>query len=80
MAVKAGGEHFQTRILIIADGVNGVAARLAGIAVPRTLGIALEGNIAMPPDALQEWRAALGVDSALRPLAGRRRGQSSDHF
>lgn len=66
VTVRAGSETFQARTLVAADGANGPTARLAGIAVPRSLGIALEGNIT--PDCYPPtWRNIFGIDVGATP-------------
>ncbi len=62
VVVRANGESFQGRILVAADGANGTTARLAGINVKITQGIALEGNITMSDGFPEQWRDVLGLD------------------
>ncbi|MBI4305418.1 MAG: geranylgeranyl reductase family protein [Chloroflexi bacterium] len=45
VAIKADGAGFRGRVLVIADGVNGTTATLAGIKVEHQIGAALEINL-----------------------------------
>lgn len=62
VVVRANGESFQGRILVAADGANGTTARLAGINVRITQGIALEGNITVSNGFPEQWQDVLGLD------------------
>lgn len=62
VVVRASHESFAGRALIAADGVNGRAARLAGIALPRWMGVALEGNITPSDTVLDTWQDRLALD------------------
>ncbi len=67
VTVRAGTEGFRARVLVGADGANGKTARLAGIPVERSLGIALEGNIELPPAREARWRERFAVDVGSSP-------------
>src|SRR4051794_35638385 len=62
VTVHAGSEVFEGWTLVAADGANGPTARLAGLKVPRTTLVGLEGNVtpggAFPP----EWEQVFGLD------------------
>jgi geranylgeranyl reductase family protein len=60
--VTAGGARFSSRLLVAADGANGVTARLAGVAVPRWKGIAFEGNVTVNGEFPVAWRDTIGID------------------
>lgn len=62
VTVKAGNERFRGRALVGADGANGKTARLAGIPVERSLGIALEGNVSAAPAEVERWSDTFAVD------------------
>lgn len=54
--LQTGGGMLRTRVVIGADGANGVVARGLGFDAPATSAVALEGNIAFPdgvPDAFR---------------------------
>lgn len=60
--VRAGNEQFRARALVGADGANGKTARLSGIPVQRSLGIALEGNMTVSAEEAERWRDTFAVD------------------
>ena len=66
VVVRAGTEAFEGRTLVAADGANGPTARLAGIAVDRRMGIALEGNVT-DDRAASAWRSMIGLDLGSTP-------------
>jgi geranylgeranyl reductase family protein len=67
VTVKAASEWFRARALVGADGANGKTARLAGIPVERSLGIALEGNVHLSPGDQLQWRERFAVDVGSSP-------------
>jgi flavin-dependent dehydrogenase len=62
VVVRAGRETFEGRTLVAADGANGPTARLAGVPVPRRLGVAYEANLRAPTGLGHEWHALIGLD------------------
>ncbi|HLZ71637.1 MAG TPA: geranylgeranyl reductase family protein [Dehalococcoidia bacterium] len=50
------------RVVIGADGANGVVARLCGLGGPRDVAVALEGNIPCPDGLPRRWQRAIGMD------------------
>jgi flavin-dependent dehydrogenase len=58
----AGGERFEGRALVAADGANGRTAALAGLAVRRRVGVALEANITPTGGIPAEWADTFGLD------------------
>jgi geranylgeranyl reductase family protein len=62
VGVLAGGVWHRGRLLVAADGANGVAARLAGIQTRLSLGVALEGNVTPKNGVPRDWDAAMGFD------------------
>ncbi|HLJ69468.1 MAG TPA: NAD(P)/FAD-dependent oxidoreductase [Chloroflexota bacterium] len=59
--VRAAGETFAGRALVVADGANGRTAAAAGVRVPRIMGIALEGNVT--PEAFPgNWERTFAID------------------
>lgn len=67
VVVRAGGESFVGRTLVIADGANGRTAKLAGVEVQRDMGIAYEGNITPRDSYPEEWCDTLGVEVGTCP-------------
>ncbi|MGH2444291.1 MAG: geranylgeranyl reductase family protein [Chloroflexota bacterium] len=59
--VRAGRQTFTGQALVIADGANGPSARLAGVRVARSKGIALEGNVTQERYPIQ-WQDRFGID------------------
>ncbi len=62
VAVTAGGERFEGRALVAADGANGRTAALAGLAVGRRVGVALEANITPAGGIPVEWTDTFGLN------------------
>ena len=62
VAVRAGGHTYRGRALVVADGANGVAAKMAGIQTDFLRGIALEGNISPKGAFPATWEKAIGID------------------
>lgn len=67
ITVRAGSGVFRGRALIGADGANGKTARLTGVPVERTLGIALEGNVDLDSGHADRWRQRYAVDVGSAP-------------
>ncbi|HEX6510157.1 MAG TPA: NAD(P)/FAD-dependent oxidoreductase [Chloroflexota bacterium] len=63
VVVHAESGVFQGRALVVADGVNGKTARLAGIRQHRRLVLALEGNVSPCGPFPREWERLLGMDA-----------------
>jgi flavin-dependent dehydrogenase len=59
---------YAARVLIGADGANGVTARAAGLTTQFEEAVALEGNLPYAQDIPQDWRDYVGLD--LGGLAG----------
>lgn len=62
VTVRARGGIYTGDVLVGADGANGVTARLAHLAGPRDLAVALEGNIAISGRAADVWNDTLALD------------------
>ncbi len=62
VTVRSRGGSYHGRLLIGADGANGIVARLSGLAGPRDVAVALEGNIACENGLPRRWRRAIGMD------------------
>jgi geranylgeranyl reductase family protein len=67
ISVRAGGASFEGRALVVADGANGVAARLAGVVVRRRVGIAYEANVPISDDSGSSWSDMIGLDLGAPP-------------
>jgi len=65
--VEADGAAYEGRVLIVADGVNGRTARLAGLAAERRMVVALEGNVSLTCGVPPAWADALGIDAGDPP-------------
>ncbi len=55
------GVH-EGRVLIGADGANGVVAKLTGLSGGRDVAVALEGNLAFLQGMPERWRDVVGMD------------------
>ncbi|MGD9894614.1 MAG: geranylgeranyl reductase family protein, partial [Dehalococcoidia bacterium] len=67
VTVRTARDAYRARVLVGADGANGVVARSAGLDGRRDLAVAVEGNIRFavePPDA---WRSTAALDLGLIP-------------
>ncbi len=62
-----GGEAFEGRTLVAADGVNGTTAKLAGIDVKQWMVVGLEGNACPTGSFPSEWEDVLGLDGEAVP-------------
>ncbi len=67
VTVRAGKDTVEGRALIVADGVWGPTARLAGLAVPRRMSLALEATIAAPNGFSPRWEDVVGLDVGSPP-------------
>lgn len=58
------GNVYRGRVLVAADGANGVTARMSGISLPRDYrhSIAIEGNITPRRGFPPKWEKAIGLD------------------
>lgn len=67
VTVRAGSDTVEADALVVADGVWGPTARLAGIGVPRLMGLALEATIAATGRFYQDWDDVVGLDIGSPP-------------
>jgi geranylgeranyl reductase family protein len=65
--VEAGGEVYSARVVIGADGANGVVGTHLGYEHAAESAVALEGNIAMPDGVPEEWRHAVTLNFGYLP-------------
>jgi geranylgeranyl reductase family protein len=68
VTIRTSRATYTARILIAADGANGVTARAAGLTPRFEEAVALEGNLPLTPDIPEDWREYVGID--LGGLAG----------
>ena len=62
--VRAGGDVYRARVLIGADGVNGVTARTLGLAPAAEHSVALEANYPLDDALAERWASKIGLDLA----------------
>jgi geranylgeranyl reductase family protein len=62
LRVTTPGDTYDARVLIAADGANGVTARAAGFTSRFEEAVALEGNLPYAPDIPEDWREYIGLD------------------
>lgn len=60
--VSIKGDVLDARLVIGADGVNGIVRKSAGFPPHRRMAVALEAEMEPTKTALQEWRSTLHVD------------------
>jgi geranylgeranyl reductase family protein len=65
--VEAGGETYSTRVVIGADGANGVVGTALGYEHAAESAVALEGNIPMPGGPPEPWRHAVALNFGYLP-------------
>ncbi|MBI2913862.1 MAG: geranylgeranyl reductase family protein [Chloroflexi bacterium] len=68
VTVRTAAGSYAARVLIGADGANGVVGRAAGIATRYEEAVALEGNVPYPSDDPDGWQELVALD--LGGLAG----------
>lgn len=60
--VQTAGGVYEGRVLVGADGANGIVARAVGLEGGRRLAVALEGHYPAGGIAAERWRSALAMD------------------
>jgi geranylgeranyl reductase family protein len=65
--VAAGRERFQASVLIGADGVNGLLARVLGLGGNRHVGVALEGNLSYAQPGADRYRGKIVLEFGVVP-------------
>jgi flavin-dependent dehydrogenase len=68
VSVTTNGGAYHARVVIGADGANGVVGRAAGLRGQFEEAVALEGNAPFPHGVPEDWREYVGLD--LGGLAG----------
>jgi geranylgeranyl reductase family protein len=66
--IRTSHGTYRARVLIGADGANGVTARASGLSPQFEEAVALEGNLPFAPDIPEDWHEYVGID--LGGLAG----------
>ena len=67
VTVQAGGYTYRGHTLVVADGANGIAARMASISTDFVHWIALEGNITPKGAFPGRWETSMGFDFGSLP-------------
>ena len=65
VTVHTRGGSYRGRVLVGADGANGVVARATGVAGGRDLAVALEGNLRCEGGVPPRWRETIAMDLGL---------------
>ena len=60
--VRTDSDTYTTRVLIGADGANGLVGRTLGLRREYEEAVALEGNVPCTPDIPEGWRDVVGLD------------------
>ncbi|HEY5625044.1 MAG TPA: geranylgeranyl reductase family protein [Dehalococcoidia bacterium] len=60
--VRTDGDTYTARVLIGADGANGLVGRTVGLRTEYEEAVALEGNVPYSPDIPEDWRDVVGLD------------------
>lgn len=68
ITVRANGDAYRSRILIGADGANGICGEALGLRREYEEAVALEGNVEFPAGIPEEWKDYVALD--LGGLAG----------
>jgi geranylgeranyl reductase family protein len=68
VTVRTDDDAYEARLLIGADGANGISGRGLGPRPEYEVAVALEGNVPFPNDVPEEWRDVVALD--LGGLAG----------
>jgi geranylgeranyl reductase family protein len=67
VSVVAGGERFDGRTLVGADGVNGICARALGLGGNQAVGVAIEGNITYDRLRTDAYRGRIALELGVVP-------------
>lgn len=67
VTVRAARGTYRGRLVIGADGANGVVARATGLMAGRQPAVAFEGNVHYPDGIPERWRQTIGLDLGLIP-------------
>lgn len=67
VSVQTVKGHYRGRVLVGADGANGIVARLTGLDGPRDMAVAFEGNVRFPNGLPAEWQETAALDLGLIP-------------
>lgn len=67
VSVVVGGERFDGRTLVGADGVNGICARALGLGGNQAVGVAIEGNITYDRLRADAYRGHIALELGVVP-------------
>jgi geranylgeranyl reductase family protein len=67
VALLAAGERVEASVLIGADGVNGLVARVLGLGGNRHVGVALEGNLSYARPGADRYRGKIVLEFGVVP-------------
>lgn len=67
VSVTVNGEELRARVIVGADGANGMVARAAGLHTTRKLAAALEAEMQVSDAALEQWRGRWHLDFGAVP-------------
>ncbi len=62
VTVRTSGGAYRSRVLVGADGANGIVAKVAGLDGGRRLAVALEGHFPANAAAARRWQSAVAMD------------------
>lgn len=65
--VETHGAKLRAKIVVGADGANGIVRRAANIPAYRDMAVALEAEMEAPSTALEEWRGVMHLDFGAIP-------------
>lgn len=65
--VQSGKDEYQARVIVGADGANGMVARAAGLHSERRLAAALEAEMDLPDASVEQWRGIWHLDFGAVP-------------
>ena len=67
VTVRTARDSYRGRVLLGADGANGVVAKASGLGGGRDLAVAFEGNVPFPQGLPHEWQETAALDLGLIP-------------
>lgn len=67
VTVRTTRGAYRGRVLIGADGANGIIAKATGLDGPRDLAVAFEGNVRFPGGVPPQWQETAALDLGLIP-------------
>jgi len=67
VTVRTGSDVYRGRTLVGADGVNGLTARMLGLAPLREVAVAFEGNVPLAESRTKEWEEDIALELGSTP-------------